>query len=155
LKTSQEVATELRTLSSSRQEQAVADLLERCGFVRTTGGAISLLDDMPRGSYRRETLVAGTKCDVRVRLHDGRLLLVECKVSNSGVNSVKRLNRECGGKAAIWRSAFGRSAVPAAVLAGVFQLVNLRDAQSTAGLTLFWEHDLIPLERFLRAAESP
>lgn len=153
LKTSQEVATELRTQSSTRQEQAVAAILERAGFARREGKNITFVDDLERGSYRRETLVAGTKCDIPARLHDGRLLLIECKVSNTGTNSVKRLNRECGGKAAKWRAAFGQSAVCAAVIAGVFRLVNLQDAQASDRLTLFWEHDLTPLERFLAQAQ--
>jgi hypothetical protein len=118
LKTSQEVATEMRTQASMRQEQAVAAVLDRAGFVRGEGKAITFIDDLERSSYRRETLVAGIKCDVPIRLHDGRLLLIECKVSNSGVNSVKRLNRECGGKADRWRAEFGQRAICAVVLSG-------------------------------------
>ena len=154
LKTSQEVATELRTESSMRQEQAVANILDSVGFVRRGGKHITFIDDLERGSYRRETLVAGTKCDIPIRLHDGRLLLIECKVSNTGINSVKRLNQECGGKAAKWRATFGQSAVCTAVLGGVYRLVNLRDAQSADKLALFWEHDLTPLAQFLDKARS-
>lgn len=152
LKTSQEVATELRTESAARQEQAVAEVLDACGFARSQGKSIAFIDDLEPGTYRRETLVAGTKCDIPIRLHDRRLLLIECKVSNTGTNSVKRLNRECGGKALIWRAAFGQSAICAAVLSGVFRLINLRDAQDSAKLTIFWEHNLEPLVQFLKEA---
>ena len=86
-----------------------------------------------------------------VGLRDGRFLLTECKVSNSGTNSVKRLNREVGGKAGGWREAFGGRGITAAVLAGVFKLKNLKDAQKD-GVAIFWESDLEPLSDFLRAA---
>jgi hypothetical protein len=149
LKTLQEVQTTRRATSSARQEAAVAALLERQGYRKQTPGPVTFVDDVERGSYARETLVAGVKCDLPVRLYDGRLLLIECKVSNSALNSVKRLNRECGGKAGHWRDKFGQSAVSAVVLAGVFRLANLKAAQEEHQLALFWEHDLTPLERFL------
>lgn len=67
---------------------------------------------------------------------------VECKVSNSSTNSVKRLNNDAAVKAETWRSDFGqRNVVPAAVLSGVYKLHNLLDAQER-GLSLFWAHDL-------------
>lgn len=100
LKTAQEVATEVRTESSEEQERKVIGVLEAAGYAARSGGPIHFMDDLERGTFRHdETLVGGVKCDVPARLHDGRLLLIDCKVSNSGTNSVKRLNRECGGKA--------------------------------------------------------
>lgn len=42
----------------------------------------------------------------------------ECKVSNSKVNSHKRLNHEAVDKVAKWEDAFGRQCVPGAVLQG-------------------------------------
>ncbi|MGH2771058.1 MAG: XamI family restriction endonuclease [Actinomycetota bacterium] len=56
-------------------------------------------------------------------------MALECKVSNSALNSVKRLIRETGGKARSWRNAFGLQIVTGAVLAGVYKLGNLLDAQ--------------------------
>lgn len=87
-----------------------------------------------------------------VRLLDGRLLAIECKVSNSAINSVKRLLRETGNKAERWRDAFGQQALPAAVLSGVYRLGNLVEAQETLQITLFWEHDLDKLAAFVTAA---
>lgn len=108
LKTSQEVATALRNQSSKQQETGVRAALGRAGYSGVRGGDIDLVDDLQRGTFRTgETRVAGAKCDVPVRLHDGRLMLIECKVSNSSTNSVKRLNRETGEKEARWRQAFG------------------------------------------------
>jgi hypothetical protein len=146
------VRTGLRTESSERQERQVADLLARLGFAFRAGGPITFVDDLARGSYARETEVARIKCDIPVRLHDGRLLLVECKVSNTATNSVKRLNRECGGKARAWRAQFGAMTICAAVLAGVYRQVNLTKAQDDDGLTIFWDHYLAPLEDFLQRA---
>jgi len=126
--------------------------LTRAGYRGTIGGDITFVDDLERGTYRlTETRVAGVKCDVPARLHDGRLVLIECKVSNSGTNSVKRLNRETGGKVAVWRQAFGTAAVTTSVVAGVYRLVNLRDAQQS-GVTILWQHDLAPLEELARQA---
>lgn len=143
--------TARRNQAAGRQEQAVRDLLSTEGFTEVRARAIEITGGIAPGEFCREALVVGTKCDVPVCLGDGRLLLLECKSSNSAVNSVKRLNREVGGKARDWSRAFGERAIPAAVLAGVFKLINLRNAQA-GGITLFWERDLSALAEFVRAA---
>ena len=82
------------------------------------------------------------KADIVIRLHDTRLLAIECKVSNSALNSVKRLNNDAAVKADYWIKQFGISQiVPAAVLSGVFKVINLDQAQQR-GLSLFGSHDL-------------
>lgn len=87
----------------------------------------------------------------RERLQDQRDLALECKVSNSATNSVRRLNNDAAAKAAGWLDDYGsKQVMPAAVLAGVFKLHNLVDAQSR-GLTLFWEHDLAKLIGWINA----
>ncbi len=69
-------------------------------------------------------------------------MAVECKVSNSSTNSVKRLNNDAAAKAESWIADFGRlNVVPTAVLGGVYKTHNLTDAQDR-GLTLFWAHDM-------------
>lgn len=55
------------------------------------------------------------------------------------------------GKATVWRRIFGERAVSAAVLAGVYNLRNLQDAQAV-GVAIFWERDLQPLREFIQAA---
>ncbi|MCY3954075.1 MAG: XamI family restriction endonuclease [bacterium] len=80
---------------------------------------------------------------------DGRVMPIECKVSNSSTNSIKRLNNDAQVKAVNWISEFGhRSTVPAAVLSGVYQVRHLVQAQD-AGLTLFWTHDIEALVAFV------
>jgi hypothetical protein len=96
----------------------------------------------------RTATFAGAKCDVPVRLHDGRLLAIECKISNGPKNSWKRLNREVGGKAERWRGHFGGQVVTAAVLAGMYDLSCLLAAQAD-GVHVFWEQDLEPLKDFV------
>jgi hypothetical protein len=67
---------------------------------------------------------------------------VECKVSNSALNSVKRLNNDAAAKAEAWIKDFGsKNVVPVALLSGVYNLHNLEEAQQR-GLTLFWAHDI-------------
>ena len=61
---------------------------------------------------------------------DGRVMAIECKVSNSTVNSFKRLVHDTGGKAAHWYNQLGRAqVVPCAVLSGVYATANLMDVQ--------------------------
>jgi len=95
--------------------------------------------------------VLDSTCDVTVGLRDGRLLLIECKVSNSATNSVKRLDREVGDKVKSWRHGYGERAITAVVLAGVFKAANLQAAQA-GGVVLFWEHALGGLADFLSQA---
>jgi hypothetical protein len=152
LKTVQEIQTSQRGTAASDQEQAVAAVLEAAGYQLTTLQALQTIETMPVGTYVRETLIRGKKADIAVRLHDGRLLLIECKVSNSTVNSIKRLRHETGNKATAWRGLHGRIIV-AAVLAGVYTLPHLSAAQSEDQLTLFWQHDLRPLAGMLTGGE--
>jgi hypothetical protein len=79
---------------------------------------------------------------------------IECKVSNSSTNSVKRLNNDAAVKAVRWRERFGEAGVvPTAVLSGVYKLHNLEQAQER-GLTLFWAHDLGQLTEWIRRTKG-
>jgi hypothetical protein len=87
-------------------------------------------------------MLGSTKADFLLGLRDHRIMPIECKVSNSSTNSVKRLNREATGKAEYWIKEFGtRNVVPVGVLSGVYKLHNIRNAQER-GLTIYWAHDL-------------
>lgn len=86
-----------------------------------------------------------------MRLPDRRCLAIECKVSNSAVNSFKRVNHEALGKARRWLTQFGTAGVvSAAVLSGVFNPENLVAAQQ-GGLCLFWSHRLEDLGEFIKS----
>lgn len=146
----EQLRTLWRTESSRRQEEVVVKALVDSGFEQQKRiREVTALDQIERGYFMREVELAGAKCDVPVRLRDGRVFAIECKVSNSSLNSVKRLIRETGGKARHWRSAFGQQVLTGAVLAGVYKLVNLKDAQDNYEISIFWEHDLQPLRSFV------
>ena len=113
--------------------------------------AISSVRDLELGQYCKQSEVGGTRADRTIGLRDKRLLVLECKVSNSEVNSYKRLIHEVGNKASTWHSKFGDSALAGAVLAGAFSLDNLEQAQND-GIYLFWEADLSSLVSFVEAA---
>jgi hypothetical protein len=69
-------------------------------------------------------------------------MAIECKVSNSSTNSIKRLNNDTAVKASTWLKEFGTNqVVPAGVISGVFKLNKLKQAQG-AGLSLFWAEQL-------------
>lgn len=168
----QRAQTRLRTELSRTQEQAVYRALLRCGLEHVDRGdvrqrMIELGDDpkrglttanyqelLGRGEFTQETALAGAKCDVPTRLKDGRLFPIECKVSNSEVNSTKRLIRETRGKHNEWRREFGGDLMTGAVLAGAFSMINLRQAQQ-AGILPFFEHELGALSAFIEAGAHP
>lgn len=137
--------------AKTAQEAEVADRVEAAGLRRVPARTIKTLDDAPvRGEFcAAECLVGSRKADLNVRMFDGRLMPIECKVSNSSTNSIKRLNNDAAVKAETWLDEFGSlGVVPVAVLSGVFKVRNLEQAQER-GLTIFWAHDLDRLVEFI------
>jgi len=144
------LGTKRRGIASRDQENRVSELLGSANYVLADSRKpIVILDELERGYYSRERKIGTAKCDIPVRLRDGRLLALECKVSNGPKNSWKRLQREVGGKADTWRGSFGGLVIAGAVLSGVFDLKCLADAQNKQNVTLFWQHDLSPLLEFV------
>lgn len=154
LLTAQRVSTDRRSEGKVAQEAAVQKRLKDMGFKPEKPRTIGTLTDAPApGHFCGESLVGSRKGDIVVRLLDGRLMPVECKVSNSSTNSVKRLNNDAAVKAAIWHREFGtKQVVPTAVLSGVFKVLNLEQAQD-GGLTIFWAHKLDEFEKFILSTE--
>jgi XamI restriction endonuclease len=152
---SRRVVTRRANESKQGQEDEVETVLaDHAGFTRVSTRTIDTLADAPQpGCFCRESLFGERKADLVVTLHDKRVMPIECKVSNSSTNSVKRLNNDAAAKAEAWISLFGtRGVVPTAVLSGVYKRHNLEQAQRS-GLTLFWAHDLLgPFVAFLNAA---
>ena len=137
----------------SRQE--IRDRLKELGDDPSEGLTASNWGDaLHRGEFTDEIKLAGNKCDVPARLPGGPLLPIECKVSNSEVNSTKRLIRETLGKHIDWRRTFGGELATGAVLAGVFSMRNLKQAQEQ-GMLLFFEHRLHTLTAFVKAGGQP
>lgn len=149
----QRLQTRRRSDGRREQETAVKVALKAIGFSEVPPRTMSVLSDAPApGEFCAESSLGGQKADVVVGLWDKRVMPIECKVSNSSTNSVKRLNREASRKAQAWKSDFGTvQVVPAAVLSGVYKLHNLKDAQDR-GLAVFWAHDLASLTRWIEPA---
>lgn len=155
LMTAQRVATQRRNSGKDGQEQAVKQYLR--DTLKLTEEATrtihTLLDAPSAGSFCGESKVAGRKADIIVSLFDKRLLLLECKVSNSAINSVKRVNNDAGAKAGAWLQKLGEDqVVPAAMLSGVFKVHNLEQAQGMK-LSLFWAHRLDDLGDFIKSTK--
>ncbi|MCY4474971.1 MAG: XamI family restriction endonuclease [Chloroflexi bacterium] len=145
----------MRRSQSKVQERLVATQLRRAQFRQVDPRIVRVLSQAPdKGQFCRESMLGNRKADLLIGLHDGRTLALECKVSNSSTNSIKRLNNDAVAKATSWKNEFGSSqVVTAAVLAGVFALRNLLDAQDK-GLTLFWSHDLATMLDWIRPISS-
>ena len=137
------------------QERLVQTQLRRSRFNEVETRRVPTLAKAPRpGEFCRESLFGTRKADFLIGLWDGRTMALECKVSNSATNSVKRLNNDAAAKAETWRNDFGiRQVVPAAVLSGVYNVHNLEDAQSR-GLALFWAHDLRTMVEWIRSTRA-
>lgn len=144
LMAAQRAATRRRTVAKSTQEDLAARRLADAGLreVPTVRVILTLEAAPARGAFCRETTFGTRKADLLVGLWDGRKMPLECKVSNSEINSIKRLNNDAAVKAEVWAQDFGRTqVVPAAVLSGVFKRAHLESAQDR-GLSLWWSHDL-------------
>lgn len=147
--------TSRRSEEKKRQEALVAEQLKDAHFDQVDTRTIRTLSDAPTaGQFCRESKLGNRKADFVIGLYDGRTMPLECKVSNSSTNSVKRLNNDAAVKAEVWRQDFGTvQIVPAAVLSGVYKLHNLEDAQNR-GLALFWAHDLEALVEWLQRTKG-
>lgn len=149
------IETFRRNDAKDRQEERVKELLRTLGFTEIPKRVIHNAANAPAaGEFMGETPVAGARADVVAGLHDGRLLVIECKVSNSAVNSYKRIVHDTGGKATIWHTQFGRAnIVVGAVLSGVFSPANCEHVQNDKDVFLFWDHRLEDLEKFIKSAK--
>jgi hypothetical protein len=144
-----------RNEGKTAQELLVEQALLAGGFAKVQTRQVENFDESPRaGEFCRESRLGTRKADFIVGLWDRRIMAIECKVSNSAVNSVKRLNNDAAAKAEAWVRDFGRKqTVPAAVLSGVFDLRNLLDAQDR-GLALFWAHDLDAMLSWMKGTRT-
>jgi hypothetical protein len=152
------VLTLRRSEASARQEAATRDAAGDAEYTEVIppGALTDPIAQMPVGTYASASRkLSGTNMDVPIRLTEhhptGLLFLaVECKVSNSSLNSRKRLI-EVGRKREVWdNSGQLYHFRTAAVLSGVYDVQRLLEAQA-AGVLLFWEHRLSDLTTFLRA----
>jgi hypothetical protein len=150
LMATRKLETSRRNTEKEKQEDKVEEALLGAKLEKVERRTVRTLGEAPGGgSFCRESLLGSRKADFIVGLYDSRVMPIECKVSNSATNSVKRLNNDAAAKAEQWRQDFGaRQVVPVALLSGVYKLHNLEDAQSR-GLGLFWAHELGELVKWI------
>ena len=154
LMAAQKVATSRRSGGKKRQEEKVRQALIAFGLeeIRVPANT-KLFPTHPKapkaGQFCGEHKLGDDKADLIVGLWDGRTMPIECKVSNSSLNSRKRLNMEAAAKAERWLKGFGdQLIVPTAVISGVFKREYVENAQQR-GLTIFWSHNLEALTTWL------
>ncbi len=139
----QRIGTWRRHEVKRNQEQQIEEALKSVGFHELPRRTVKILRQAPGlGEFCGESKFGFRKADFLVRLWDDRVMAIECKVSNSSLNSLKRLNNDVAAKAEVWRRDFGETqVVPAAAISGVFKLDALEEAQRR-GLTIFWAHSI-------------
>lgn len=142
--------TYFRLEEQKRQEKAAVSAVVDAGFAEVSRKSICDVDELAPGQCVHGVKFEGKQCDVLVRLRDKRHLAIECKASNSAVNSIKRLN-DVADKGTVWTHARGRLAATAAVVAGIYKPANIEDALDK-GILVFWEHDLSVLTSFVENA---
>lgn len=144
--------TNRRNNPAQEQEEHILETLKATGLQERNVDRIQSrqqLDKLPPGCVAHQPYIRNSEADVAARLDDGRLLAIEGKVSNSSLNSIKRLVHEVGDKASNWREEFGDTVVPAAVLAGVYDMKHLMEVQNERDILIFWEHNLDSLVEFV------
>jgi hypothetical protein len=137
--------TERRNFLSAAQESAVTDALDGLRLQRLASVRIDEPGVLTQGSYMHKTLFATAdgsahEVDVAVGLKQGRILALECKVSNDGTNSIKRAN-DVLKKAKAWKDQWGELVRTGAMLEGVYNQNEIKRLLE-AGVELFWSHAL-------------
>lgn len=148
------LGTKRRIEGSAAQEEIVKATLKGMGMVQVAGRKMTGLAATPKtGEFCGKAILIGREADLTIGLYDERKMPVECKVSNSEVNSVKRLNNDAAAKAVHWNKDLGKSnVVPVAVASGVYKISKMLEAQE-AGLYIIWSHDLQPLIDFINSTK--
>jgi len=147
-----------RTQSSARQEAAARQAASAAGYTEVSNLPATLTDpinQMQPGTYSSASRrLAATNMDIPIRLRANHgtgllFLAVEAKVSNSTLNSRKRLI-EVARKRERWDASGALYQFrTAAILDGVFSIPRLEEAQQS-GVLIFWEHRLADLTAFLQ-----
>lgn len=152
----QRLQTARRTIAKDDQERAVRQYMAAHGFELRRLAPITNTGQFPPPGVCSENEVdfGSERADVLSMLWDNRMLAIECKVSNSSVNSYKRVNHDTLAKYHAWKKEFGdNNVIPCAMLSGVYKPGNIVAAQS-AGLTIFWSHRIDDLGEFVGATRS-
>lgn len=154
LMANQQAQTYDRNQEKHEVEGDVERLLDRNGFVpvkrKDMPTVANLHDHLKPGQYMKGVVVGSDNMDFVVCLHDRRYLLIECKATNSEINSRKRLKelREVMDNCC---KAMGTSIVCMSVIRGVIDLKDLILTQEK-NVYLTWHHRMDDLARFIECA---
>ena len=149
--TIQRVQTKRRGDEKKALESAVAENLFELNYNRsaTPARAIRNSEELPGPEcFMTGVTLGADNGDFVIGLFDRRRLALDCKSSNSAINSRKRLNKEIVKDAENWRRQFGNQVVAGAALRGVFDPRYVFEAQGTP-LLIFWGHRLTDLKEFI------
>lgn len=154
LASASKILTQRRSDERVELEDQLHDLLRVSLTEIPAQPIINVRRDGPKpGEFMRNALVGEHGADAIVGLYDYRLLCIECKASNSEINSRKRLNKEVGADAKAWLSKFGDdNIVPAAAIRGVFKPEYVKQAQEVP-VAIFWSHRLSDLLAFINSTK--
>ena len=153
----QKFETDRRIQAAQTQEQAVIDLLDKLGFEGASSREIDQPWTVGERRYMHKTTFRGAakstaEVDIAVGMAGGRLLAIECKVSNDATNSIKRVN-DVLKKREAWEKGYGSVLTTGAVLSGVIAGKDVARL-AAAGVSVFFSHDLNPLRHFLAKNEK-
>ncbi len=138
-------ATRKRMRIAKAQEDAAAAVLDNLGFKQINPGLVDSPGAVADGEYARATQFvtadgSSQEVDLAIGLRGGRVLALECKVSNDKTNSIKRVN-DVLKKAAGWQTQWGRFVITGALLEGVFSEKEPRRLMDNR-VEIFWSHRL-------------
>lgn len=147
-----EFATKKRMRLAKAQEQAAIDILTRLGFVKVELGKVEEPRTLAARHFAQATQFttadgSSHEVDIAIGLTNGRILALECKVSNDKTNSVKRTN-DVLKKAVAWKTQWGRFVITGGLLQGVFGRKEPRRLLE-AQVEIFWSHRLDLFEQWL------
>jgi hypothetical protein len=137
--------TNRRMRLAQAQEQAVLRDLVELGFTQIPKQRVDRPGMVAERHFMHATYFATAdgsahEVDVAIGLPRGRVLALECKVSNDATNSVKRVN-DVLKKATAWKAQWGQMVLTGALLQGVFSEKEL-PRLIAGGVHLFWSHRL-------------
>lgn len=155
----QRVQTSRRTDERMAVEGGVRGLLVGAGWDPVDSpktGIRNIRRDAPEPRQFMQGVTLGNDgADFVVGLEDHRILALECKGSNSEINSRKRINKEVANNAQAWLREFGdEMVVPAAAIQGVFKPSYIAEVQEIP-VVFYWGHRLVDLKRFLDMTSAP
>lgn len=135
------------------QEKAVESLLTSKGWMKESSAALNTPADLAPKHFMRKTRcktrTATKEVDIACGVNAGLILAMECKVTNDGTNSVKRIG-DVMNKVKAWNDQWAGFIQTAALLQGVIKYGTVAEMLD-AGVEVFWSHDLQRLADWLDA----